>query len=82
MPPRHIAGVSGSLHRQLGRFLRRKRGDMTLSAFARKLGISTSSLQRMELGEQNVTFQTLEHLLKRLHCTPAEIFRDAKTDHN
>lgn len=46
---------------------------MTLPAFARKLGISSSSLHRMELGEQNVTLKTLEHLLKRLKCRAADV---------
>ena len=49
---------------------------MTYPAFARKLGVSSSSLHRMELGEQNVTLKTLEHLLKRLHCKTADIFEE------
>lgn len=51
---------------------------MTLPAFARKLGVSSSSLHRMELGEQNVTLKTLEHLLKRLKCSFADVFDDPK----
>ena len=47
-----------SLRKQLGQFLRKRRGDMTLAQFARKLGISTSSLQRLEIGEQNVTLDS------------------------
>jgi transcriptional regulator with XRE-family HTH domain len=63
-----------SLQTQLGRFLRRRRGHLSLPAFARKLGISKSSLQRMELGEQNVTLKTLDLLLKRLKCGVSEVF--------
>jgi transcriptional regulator with XRE-family HTH domain len=59
---------------QLGRFLRKKRGDLTYQQFARKLGISDSSLQRMELGEQNVTLATLEQILGRLKCSVSEVF--------
>jgi DNA-binding Xre family transcriptional regulator len=66
--------MSVSLQKQLGQFLRKRRGDMTLPAFARKVGISSSSLHRMELGEQNVTLATLEQLTKRLRCTVADIF--------
>jgi transcriptional regulator with XRE-family HTH domain len=67
-----------SLQQQLGRFLRKQRGEMTLTLFARKLGISSSSLQRMEMGEQNVTLKTLELLLKRLKCGISEVFDDGK----
>jgi len=66
------------MQKQLGQFLRKKRGDMSYPAFARKLGISSSSLHRMEMGEQNVTLKTLEHLLKRLKCSLSDIFSDEK----
>lgn len=59
---------------QLGKFLRAKRGDMTLARFARRLRISDSSLQRLEIGEQNVTLDTLENILARLNCTMTEVF--------
>ncbi len=62
------------MQKQLGLFLRKRRGEMTLPAYARKLGISSSSLHRMEMGEQNVTLTTLERLLKRLKCNPADVF--------
>ncbi len=45
-----------------------------LSAYARKLGISSSSLHRMEMGEQNVTLAALERLLDRLKCNAADVF--------
>jgi DNA-binding Xre family transcriptional regulator len=50
---------------------------VTLPAYARKLGISASSLHRMEMGEQNVTLKTLEHLIKRLKCRLDELFEDS-----
>ncbi len=67
-------GMAASLAIRLGRVLREKRGPMSLHAFARKLGVSTSSLHRMEMGEQNVTLKTLEHLLKRLKCNVNDVF--------
>gem|GEM_PF-660048 len=75
---RHTAVVAAFMQKQLGQFLRKKRGDMSYPAFARKLGISSSSLHRMEMGEQNVTLKTLEHLLKRLKCSLSDIFSDEK----
>jgi DNA-binding Xre family transcriptional regulator len=62
------------MRKQLGQFLRKRRGEMTLPAYARKLGISSSSLHRMEMGDQNVTLTTLERLLKRLICNAADVF--------
>jgi transcriptional regulator with XRE-family HTH domain len=73
--PGRLPNVAASMQKQLGEFLRKKRGEMSYPAFARKIGISSSSLQRMEMGEQNVTLKTLEHLLKRLKCDVDEVFR-------
>jgi DNA-binding Xre family transcriptional regulator len=64
-----------SMQKQLGQYLRKRRGEMTYPVFAKKLGISSSSLHRMELGEQNVTLKTLEHLLRRLKCSMDDVFR-------
>ena len=62
------------LRKQLGKFLRAKRGDETLAQYARKLGISDSTLQRLEIGEQNITVDTLERILDRLKCSVVEVF--------
>lgn len=70
--------MAASLQKQLGKFLRTRRGEMSLPAFARKVGISSSSLHRMEMGEQNVTLKTLAHLLKRLHCSLSDVFDASK----
>jgi DNA-binding Xre family transcriptional regulator len=73
------ADMAASMQKQLGQFLRKRRGEMTLPAYARKLGISSSSLHRMEMGEQNVTLTTLERLLKRLKCNAADVFDNLNT---
>ena len=62
------------LAKQLGRFLRTKRGNLTYQQFSRKVGISDSTLHRMEMGEQNVTLKTLEQICDRLKCTVADMF--------
>jgi len=64
------------MQKQLGQFLRKKRGEMSYPAFARKTGISSASLHRMEMGGQNVTLKTLEHILKRFKCGVNDIFND------
>lgn len=63
-----------SLRKQLGEFLRKRRGKLTYAEFARRIGLSSSTLQRIETGEQNVTLDTLQHLVARLRCRLSEIF--------
>ncbi len=48
---------------------------MTYADFARKVGLSSSTLQRIEMGEQNVTLDTLQLIAQRLKCSVIEIFR-------
>lgn len=48
--------------------LRELRGDVSQLQYSKKLGISHSSLNRMELGEQNVTLEMLDTLCARLKC--------------
>jgi transcriptional regulator with XRE-family HTH domain len=66
------------LRKQLDEFLREKRGDLTLAQFAKKLGLSDSTLQRLEIGEQNITIDSLERILDRLKCSTADIFKEWK----
>ncbi len=66
--------MAQKLAKQLGAFLRKRRGDLTYAQFAKKTGISDSTLHRLELGEQNVTLKTLEHLTERLKCSVRDIF--------
>ena len=67
--------VRKSLEHQLGAFLRQKRGNATYAQFARKLGVSESTLFRLEQGEQNATLKMLQNLMDRLHCSIGDIFR-------
>jgi len=72
----HNPIVAASLQKQLGSFLRKKRGNLSYPEFARKVGLSSSSLHRIEMGEQNVTLKSLEHLLKRMKCKISDVFSD------
>ena len=49
---------------------------MTFVEFERRIGVSASSLQRLEMCQQNITIDTLEHLLSRLKCRMSDIFPD------
>jgi len=62
------------LAKRLAAFLRKRRGDLTFQQFSRKTGISDSTLHRLELGEQNITLNTLEQLTDRLKCSVADLF--------
>lgn len=63
-----------SLAEELAQFVRAQRGDLTLRQFSRKVGISDSSLQRIELGQQNVSLATIQQLVTRLGCNVGEMF--------
>ncbi len=65
-----------SLRHQFGHFLRQQRGDRTLRDFGKVTGLSSSTLQRLEIGEQNVTLDTLEKVLKRMGVTVGDVFKD------
>lgn len=83
MPPRVISHMRdafwvnvphvGSIIKRFGRRVRKLRGDESLDRFARKLGISKSSLQRIEMGEQNLTITTLEGIAFRLKISLSEL---------
>jgi transcriptional regulator with XRE-family HTH domain len=65
-----------SLRKQLGAYLRERRGEKTLRDFGREAGLSSSTLQRLEMGEQNITVDTLENVLRKLKVTVRDVFRD------
>ena len=65
-----------TLAERLGRRLRELRGEDSQLAFAKKLGISKSSLNRMEIGEQNVSLKTLDILCRRLKRDVGDLFAD------
>ena len=72
----HPLSVRYQLRKQLAEFLKRKRGDQTFQQFARKIGLSDSTLQRIEMMEQNVTIDTIQHIVDRLRCKTSDIFLD------
>jgi len=63
-----------TLDNQLAIFLRKRRGEVTYAAFARKLGITPSSLFRLENCQQSITLKTLQQILDRLKCSWSDIF--------
>ena len=72
----HAWRVRRHLRQQLAEYLRKARGQMTFVEFGRRIGVSASSLHRMEMADQNITIDTLEQLLARLKCRMSDIFHE------
>lgn len=70
--------MRATLDKQFAVFLRQKRGGMPYREFARKLGISKSSVARLEMGEESITLKHLDQVLKRLKCEPGDVFGPPK----
>ena len=64
-----------SLHTKLAKRLKTIRGKQTQGEFARKLGISRATLNRLESASQNATLKTLEQLTKSLKCSISDLFK-------
>jgi DNA-binding Xre family transcriptional regulator len=65
-----------SLDKNLAEFLRKQRGDKAYAPFAHKLGITGSSLFRLENCQQSATLKTVQQICERLKCRTTDIFRD------
>lgn len=62
------------LRRRLAKGLIQLRGETSQNQFARKLGISNASLNRIENQQQNVSLATLEKFCRALRCDIADLF--------
>jgi len=65
-----------TLDQKLARFLRLQRGTMTFAQFSRKLGVSGSTLHRIENGQQSATLERLQQFLRALRCDYEDVFGD------
>ena len=63
-----------NLDRQLAKFLRKKRGNLSFATFAKKLRVSHTTLHRIERGEHHITLDKLETILVRLKLRLRDIF--------
>lgn len=61
------------LRKNLGANLRQLRGELNQYEFAKKLGISQASLNRIENGFQNVSIDTLERIATRLKMSVGQL---------
>lgn len=60
--------------KRLANFVKRKRGTETIRDFARKVGLSASTLNNIMNQSQNVTLDTLEHLCRVYNCEIKDLF--------
>ncbi len=65
-----------NLDKQLAKFLRKERGDLSYAKFAKKTGISYQTLYRIEHGEHRLTLDKLETVLMKLKIRLKDIFPD------
>ncbi|MCX6930786.1 MAG: helix-turn-helix transcriptional regulator [Verrucomicrobia bacterium] len=63
-----------NLDRQLARYLRKARGSLSYAGFARKVGVSHTTLHRIERGEHHITLDKLETILGRLKIKLKDVF--------
>jgi transcriptional regulator with XRE-family HTH domain len=63
-----------TLDTKLAKFLRKQRGDMTYEQFSRKLGITKTTLFRIENGQQSITLRMLQQIVSRLRVNVTEVF--------
>ncbi|MEI6194236.1 MAG: helix-turn-helix transcriptional regulator [Verrucomicrobiota bacterium] len=72
----NFCGVKRNLDKQLAKFLRKERGDLSYAQFAKKVGISHQTLFRIEHGEHRLTLDKLETVLVKLKMRLKNIFPD------
>jgi len=59
---------------------RRKVSGLNQRDYAKKLGVSKSTLDRLENGAQNTTINTLETICRSLKCNIEDLFENPPVD--
>ncbi|MGA2788812.1 MAG: helix-turn-helix transcriptional regulator [Verrucomicrobiota bacterium] len=63
-----------NLDRQLAIFLRKARGSLSYADFSKRVGVSYTTLHRIERGEHHLTLNKLETILGRLKIKLKDVF--------
>ena len=66
--------VRRNLDAQLAKFLRKARGELSYFEFGKRVGISHTTLHRIERGEHHLTLHKLETVLNKLKIRLKDIF--------
>ncbi len=65
-----------NLDRQLAKFLKKARGSLSYAEFSKKVGVSYTTLHRIERGEHHLTLNKMETILNRLRIKLRDVFPD------
>jgi DNA-binding Xre family transcriptional regulator len=84
-----MRAAPGKFHKNLAKNLKRMRGELSQPVFAKKIGITHATVNRIEQQKQNVTISTLarishaprercglEKICKALKCSPNDLLSD------
>lgn len=63
-----------NLDRDIARYLRKARGSLSYADFSKKVGVSYTTLHRIERGEHHITLNKLETILNRLKIKLKDVF--------
>jgi len=66
--------VPRNLERQLASFLKKERGNLSYADFAKKVGLSHTTLHRLDRGEHHLTLYKLETVLNKLKVRLRDVF--------
>jgi transcriptional regulator with XRE-family HTH domain len=66
--------VRRQLERQLAAFLKKQRGGLSYAKFSKRVGLSHTTLHRLERGEHHLTLYKLERILDKLKIKLVDIF--------
>ena len=62
------------LRKRLAKYIKDKRGDMSLREFAKRYRLSKDTVARIEGQEQNITIDTLDHMCRTFRCDISDLF--------
>ena len=68
--------MASTLDKQLAKFIREQRGELTFAQFSKKIGLPPSTIFRLENCEQSITLGRLQQILAKLKCSLADVFGD------
>lgn len=68
--------MARNFDRQLAKFLKKERGGLSYAEFSKKIGISHTTLHRIERGEHHLTLNKLETVLDKLKLRLKDVFPD------
>jgi transcriptional regulator with XRE-family HTH domain len=66
--------VQRNLDREFARYMRKARGSLSYAEFAKRAGVSHTTLHRIERGEHHITLNKLETILNKLKVKLKDVF--------